>query len=212
MFRVAPGDQAPGSFARTAPLLSSPAYCKAFDAYLRYGELIRLEAGHECQGGGSRRKARKGAPHLAHTGRRQGAVRSLRKAIAARPGLIGEAEPVALVPSWRLRSYNRVQLPRTRAAIFTHDRSVQEDGAPGRTRTSTPLRTTDFESVASTIPPLGLGRGTWGKRLFRSTGPDQLPHRADASRCPRKQARISPEFQGSLPRRDGSMDKGAGPR
>ena len=50
MFRVAPGDQAPGSFARTGPLRSSPAYCKAFDAYLYYGEPIRLEAGLEWQG------------------------------------------------------------------------------------------------------------------------------------------------------------------
>src|SRR3990170_1172163 len=30
-------------------------------------------------------------------------------------------------------------------------------GAPGRTRTSTPLQATDFESAASTIPPLGHG-------------------------------------------------------
>jgi hypothetical protein len=37
-------------------------------------------------------------------------------------------------------------------------RHLKKNGAPGRTRTSTPLRATDFESAASTIPPLGLRR------------------------------------------------------
>ncbi len=34
------------------------------------------------------------------------------------------------------------------------------DGAPGRTRTSTPLQATDFEFAASTVPPLGHSIGS----------------------------------------------------
>jgi hypothetical protein len=45
-----------------------------------------------------------------------------------------------------------------------------EIGAPGRTRTSTSLPTTDFESAASTNSATGAGAGTWGKREARSTG------------------------------------------
>jgi hypothetical protein len=36
---------------------------------------------------------------------------------------------------------------------------ISAGGAPGGTRTPTSLRTTDFESAASTVPPLGLREG-----------------------------------------------------
>lgn len=44
-----------------------------------------------------------------------------------------------------------------------------EIGAPGGTRTPTPLRATDFESAASTIPPQrpNQGQGVEGGRAFR---------------------------------------------
>jgi hypothetical protein len=46
-----------------------------------------------------------------------------------------------------------------------------KDGAPGRTRTSTPLRATDFESAASTVPPLGppIARGIITRIALAST-------------------------------------------
>ena len=44
-------------------------------------------------------------------------------------------------------------------------------GAPGRTRTSTPLRTTDFESVASTNSATGAIKTSCGPRGLSALAP-----------------------------------------
>src|SRR4051812_13198203 len=48
-------------------------------------------------------------------------------------------------------------------------RRTEVSGAPGRTRTNTPLRATDFESAASTISPLGQAPSGYavGRRAAR---------------------------------------------
>ena len=58
---------------------------------------------------------------------------------------------------------------RSRKLTYPSCRSRYSDGAPGRTRTNTPLQATDFESAASTISPLGQRRPNIGTERSAST-------------------------------------------
>lgn len=64
----------------------------------------------------------------------------------------------------------RTPAPPAEAGLIAHNH-LKKIGTPGRTRTNTSLRTTDFESAASTIPPLGhrvVGRQTIDEVFSRS--------------------------------------------